>query len=220
MAPTAVYFDLDGTLVDTTYLHTYAWWRALDEAGATRPMAAIHPLIGMGSATLLHHLIGRDDEAISEAHGNHFADLHPLVRPLPGAATVLHRVAESGGISVVVTSAKKRDLGALLGALDCDALLADVIDGEEVGSSKPAPDPFVVALQRTHGDPARSLAVGDSVWDVRAAANVQMPCVGLQTGGIAAQDLEQAGALAVYRDCPELLGRWDSSPLAAMLSGA
>ena len=30
-----VFIDIDGTLVDTTYLHTYAWWRALDDAYPT-----------------------------------------------------------------------------------------------------------------------------------------------------------------------------------------
>lgn len=219
MTAPAVYFDLDGTLVDTTYLHTYAWWRALDESGETRPMSAIHPLIGMGSAELLCQLIGRDDESISAAHGKHFAGMHPFVRPLPGATVVLRRVVDAGGVAVVVTSAKKRDLDALLGPLDCDSLIADVVDGEDVQTSKPAPDPFVVALRRTGGDPARSLAVGDSVWDVRAAAKVGMACVGLQTGGIARHDLDQAGAAAVYRDCADLLRQWDSSPLAALLAG-
>lgn len=215
--PAAVYFDLDGTLVDTTYLHTYAWWRALDDAGEGRPMAAIHPLIGMGSAELLPQLIGRNDEAISTAHGNYFSELHPMVRPLPGAAALLQRVVEAGGMAVVVTSAKKKDLDALLGPLDCDHLIADVIDGDEVGSAKPAPDPFELALERTGGSPGRALAVGDSVWDVQAAARAGMACVGLQTGGIARDDLRRAGAAAVYHDCPHLLAQWESTPLAALL---
>lgn len=219
MARPAVYLDLDGTLVDTTYLHAYSWWRALDEAGETRPMAAIHPLIGMDGDELLPRLIGRKDEAISRARGSYFEELHPMVRPLPGAAALLQRVVRAGGLAVVVTSATKKDLDALLRPLDCDRLIADVIDGDDVASAKPAPDPFLLALERTDGDPARSLAVGDSVWDVEAAANAGMACVGLQTGGIARHDLEQAGAAAVYRDCPDLLAHWDSSPLAALLAG-
>lgn len=219
-ATPTVYLDLDGTLVDTTYLHTLAWWRALDDAGETRPMAAIHPFIGMGGSELLSQVLGREDEAISAAHGKYFEDLHPLVRPLPGATALLQRVAGAGGRTVVVTSAKKRDLDALLGALACDSLLADVVDGDEVGTSKPAPDPFMTALARSGGHPARSVAVGDSVWDVQAAAKVGMACIGLQTGGIASQDLERAGAAAVYRDCTELLRHWDSSPLAPLLPGA
>lgn len=219
MATAAVYFDLDGTLVDTTYFHTYAWWRALDDAGETRPMAAIHPLIGMGSAELLSHLIGRDDEAVVEAHERQFAALHPWVRPLPGAVELVQRVAGAGATAVVVTSAKTRDLDALLRPLGGGGLFADVIDGEAVAGAKPAPDPFLTALRRTGAVPDRALAVGDSVWDVRSATAAGMACVGLQSGGIARADLEQAGAVAVYRDCADVLAHWAGSPLATLLAG-
>ena len=92
----AVFLDLDGTLVDTTYLHTYAWWRALDDAGERIPMAAVHPLIGMGSRELLASLLGREDHSISESHGRYFARLHSLVRPLPGADDLIRRLHAVG----------------------------------------------------------------------------------------------------------------------------
>src|SRR5207302_284443 len=41
----AVLFDVDGTLTDTNYLHTLAWWRALRDAGHEIAMASVHPLI-------------------------------------------------------------------------------------------------------------------------------------------------------------------------------
>ena len=55
-----VLFDLDGTLVDTNYLHTLAWSRALDDAGEWAPMHAIHRLVGRGGDTLLPELLGHD----------------------------------------------------------------------------------------------------------------------------------------------------------------
>lgn len=44
----AVLFDVDGTLVDSAYLHTLAWWQALRQAGHDVPMASIHRCVGMG----------------------------------------------------------------------------------------------------------------------------------------------------------------------------
>lgn len=214
--PGTTFFDLDGTLVDTTYLHTLAWWKALDEAGHRIPMAAVHPLVGMGSDELLTAVLGRPDSGISEAHGRHFADMHELIRPLPGAKEVLGRFKNDGGRSVIVTSAKERDLEALLGALDASEFIDEVLHGEEVDQAKPSPDLFHEALRRTGAGPDDTLAVGDSVWDVKAAMRAGVRCVGVETGGNLRPQLEQAGAVAVYRDCEELIERWDSSPLGEL----
>ena len=87
----AVFFDLDGTLLDTSYLHTFAWWRALDDEYERVPMSRIHPLIGMGSHELLSSLLGSDRPSISRAHGRYFSGLHEFIRPLPGASELVER---------------------------------------------------------------------------------------------------------------------------------
>jgi len=215
-----VFFDLDGTLLDTTYLHTLAWWRALNDAGERQPMAAIHRLIGMGSSELLTTLLNHDDEEISQAQGKYFADLHPLIRPLPDAAKVVRRVVSDGGKVVVVTSAKERDLPALLGPLGCDDVIDEVVHGEEAERAKPAPDLFCLALERVGVEPQHVLALGDAVWDVKAAAKAGIACVAVETGGIERRLLEEAGALAVFATCTQLLEGWDAlSRLVAAAEG-
>src|SRR5690349_21307715 len=57
MTVTAALFDVDGTLVDTNYLHAVAWWEAFAYSGHDVPMAAIHHVIGMGSDQLLDALL-------------------------------------------------------------------------------------------------------------------------------------------------------------------
>jgi HAD superfamily hydrolase (TIGR01509 family) len=214
----AVFLDLDGTLVDTAYLHTYAWWRALDDAGERVPMAAVHPLIGMGSSELLSSLLGRDDHSISESHGRYFARLHALVRPLPGADDLICRLHASKVEVVVVTSAKERDLEPLLGALTARPQISVVVHGEEADRAKPAPDLYEIALDRVGRDRQACVALGDAVWDIEAAAKARISCVGLLTGGVDRHVLQQSGAVAVYRTCVELLANWDDSPLAALSS--
>lgn len=213
--PSTAFFDLDGTLVDTTYLHTLAWWRALDDAGERRPMAAVHPLIGMGSSEMLGELIGRDDPGISEAHGRYFSEMHPLIRALPRAAEVIRRTKDQGTRAVVVTSSKPRDLPALLGPLGCDDAIDEVIHGEETPRAKPAPDLFLQALERTGSDPTSTVSLGDAVWDISAAGRAGIPCVAVASGGTDPHRLCDGGAVAVYRDCEELLARWDDSLLAS-----
>ena len=57
MTPTAdaraALFDVDGTLVDTNYLHVVTWWEAFRQAGHAVAMPDIHHTIGMGSDHLL-----------------------------------------------------------------------------------------------------------------------------------------------------------------------
>jgi HAD superfamily hydrolase (TIGR01509 family) len=201
----AVCFDLDGTLVDTTYLHTIAWWRALDEAGEGRPMSHIHALIGMGGSELLGELLGRDDESISASHRSHFESMYPMIRALPGASDLLRAIAGQGMQVVIVTSARKRDLDALLGPLGCEDVIEEVVLGEEVDRAKPAPDGFSRALDCTGLPPETVIAVGDAEWDVKAARRAGIPCLGVESGGTDQRLLLDAGAVAVYADCARLL---------------
>ncbi len=217
--PVSVFCDIDGTLVDTTYMHTYAWWRALDDAYQQVPMARIHPFVGMGSSELLTSLLGGDDPAITRAHGRYFAAFHDFIRPLPGASEFIRRLAAEGARVVIVTSAKERDLPALLRPLACDDVIAGIVHGEMAGRSKPAPDLLSIALERSGSEPDRSLALGDAVWDVEAATKAGIACVAVESGGTAAARLKEAGALAIYPGCSEILESFATTPIAAVLGG-
>jgi HAD superfamily hydrolase (TIGR01509 family) len=207
-------FDLDGTLLDTNYLHTLAWWRALDDAGARRTMAEIHRLIGMGSDELLTTLLGHPARDVSASHGHYFKELHRFISPLPGASELVSEVKRHGGIAVVVTSAKKDDLPALFGALEVEECFDLVIGGEDADRAKPQPDLFATALDRIALPPTSALALGDAVWDVEAAGRAGVDCIAVGSGGFCENELVSAGALAVYESCADLLARWITSPLA------
>lgn len=215
----AVLFDLDGTLLDTNYLHTLAWWRALEDAGQRRPMAALHRLVGMGSQELLTEVLGHDDAAIADAHGRHYQRLKGELTTLPGARELVAEVAGRGATVVVATSAKSRDLDDLLRVLDVGDQLDHVLHAADVPSAKPAGDLFARALEAARCPPERALAVGDTVWDVEAAGRVGVGVVAVLTGGNCRDELLRAGARAVYRDAAELVAELDRSPLGVLLAG-
>jgi HAD superfamily hydrolase (TIGR01509 family) len=214
-APRAVLFDLDGTLLDTNYLHTLAWWRALSEAENAVPMSAIHRLIGMGSTEMVTELLGRPDDQVSRAHRDHFAKMHEFIRPLPGATELIRAVGESGALVVIVTSAEKDELNALLAPLDCDDAIDVLVHGDQ-GEAKPAPDLFQIALARAEIESSSALALGDSVWDVLAANRAGVRCIAVETGGIARSLLEDAGATAVYDSCREVLNSFASGHFGSL----
>jgi HAD superfamily hydrolase (TIGR01509 family) len=210
MSRAGILFDVDGTLVDTTYLHTVAWWEALRQHDEDVPMAEIHRAIGMGSDKILDHLLGPDrdnsqDEKLSTAHDILYGAWWERLRPLPGAADVLRACAERGLAVVLASSSKGGELTQLRRVIDADEVITAATSSADAEQSKPAPDILQAALDQSDVDAARSVFVGDSVWDVQAAAKLDIPCIGLACGGTSAAELSEAGAVATYKDPADLL---------------
>jgi HAD superfamily hydrolase (TIGR01509 family) len=209
-----VLFDVDGTLLDTTYLHVLAWWQAFHDSGhGAVPMERIHRAIGMPSESLVRHLLGRDDEDAVEAHSRRFEPMHDDAKPMPGAADLLRTCADRGLTVVLVTSGSADDLEWMLPAIGADDAVAGTTTADDVEAGKPEPDPLGTAI-RAHGlDPQRTVVVGDAVWDVEAARKADLPVVAVTCGGISAGELTDAGADAVYADPAQLLEHFEDSPL-------
>jgi HAD superfamily hydrolase (TIGR01509 family) len=199
----AALFDVDGTLVDTNYLHAVTWWQAFAQAGHDVPMTDIHHVIGMGSDQLLDALLpaSRDsaaDAGIRTAHTALYATYWSRLKPLPGA-TELVRACHRAGLKVVLaSSADAQEFAVLQAVLGADDAIDGATSAADVDSSKPAPDLVEVALSMARTRPEEAVFVGDTVWDVQACQRAGVPCIGLRSGGISAQELSDAGASAVF----------------------
>ena len=214
----AVLFDVDGTLLDTNYFHTVSWWQALREAGEDIAMARIHPLIGMGSDQLLTDLLGEEREGYSDLHAKYYKAFKNDLHAFPKAPDLLAEVAGRGAQVVLATSSKEEDLDKLLEALGAEeGVIAEIVHGDMVSSSKPAPDIFAVALEHLGLEPEQTMVVGDTRWDIEAAAKIGLDVITVLTGGWTRKDLTDAGAVAVYEDVAELLANLDDSSLARLL---
>jgi HAD superfamily hydrolase (TIGR01549 family) len=216
----AALLDVDGTLVDSNYVHTLAWFRSLNAHGHVVPMARIHRLVGMGADQLLEELLGEHDQAVEDGWQEEFARLRDEIPALPGAADLARALHERGVTVVLATSGKPDDVEALRKTLGADRWVDGVVNSSEVESSKPAPDIFARALEVAGSRAGDAIVVGDTVWDVQAASACDLPCVAVTCGGISRSELEEAGAVAVYRDPEELVAQLDQSPLARLYDGS
>jgi HAD superfamily hydrolase (TIGR01509 family) len=211
MSP-AVLFDIDGTLVDSNYLHVHAWQRAFTEVGLQVESWRIHRCIGMDGSSLVDELGSGavdDPERLKDLHSRYYVQTVDLLRPLPGARSLLESVAEMGLQVILATSAPEDELSILREVLGRDDIVSAVTSSGDVDMAKPDPDIVRVALDRAGVGPDRAVFVGDSVWDVEAAARAGVECLCLRSGGISKAELEQAGATAVFgdpRDLAEHLG--------------
>jgi HAD superfamily hydrolase (TIGR01509 family) len=215
----SILVDVDGTLVDTNYFHAVAWWRAFQDIGEDVAMSRIHPLIGMGSDQLVHRLIGRESEEASDAHSRHYELFKKEIKAFPRAAELLTELARRGARVVLATSSDEEDLERLREAIGAEHAIEDAVSKGDVEHSKPSPDIFEAALKKFDLESGRTLVVGDTPWDVEAAGKLGLKVVCVLTGGSTREQLEEAGAIAVYEDVAELLAHLDESPLGKLLDG-
>ena len=214
-APAAI-LDIDGTLVDSNYHHTLAWYRALRQHGQVLPVWRIHRAIGMGGDQLVRGLCGdavEDElgEDIRAAEKALYMAVIGEVAPLEGARALMEDLKRLDRRVVLASSAKPDEVEHYLDLLDARGLADAWTSAGDVEKTKPEPDLVESALAKIGGGAA--VMVGDSTWDCEAAGNAGVTTIAVLTGGFSEQELTDAGAVAVYRSIEELRRRLSDSPL-------
>jgi HAD superfamily hydrolase (TIGR01549 family) len=204
----AVLFDVDGTLVDSNYLHGDAWDRAFRELDVAVDSWAIHRRLGMDSELMLAELLGanadRFGEAAAAAHARYYRETAHRLRAFAGVTAVLQQLEQRGVTTVLATSAPSDELELLLGALGIDATTLISTSADDVDVAKPNPGVIEVALDRAGVIAIDAVFVGDSVWDMIAAQKAGVTPVGVRTGGVGADELRSAGAVLVVDSVAQL----------------
>ncbi|HEX7840465.1 MAG TPA: HAD family hydrolase [Kofleriaceae bacterium] len=209
--------DLDGTLVDSVYQHVLAWQEALDTMGIELSVWRIHRKIGMSGGLFTNQLLHETDVEISEENVERLRQLHAQiyrrngsrVRPLPGAHALLAWLSSCNVKWAIATSGRMETAAVNLRALGVAPDVSIVVTRDDVKYAKPDPDLFLAAAERLGVPIETAVIVGDSVWDMLAAARCRALGVGLLSGGYGPEELRQAGAIRVYEDPQDLLQHID-----------
>lgn len=214
-----VILDIDGTLVNSNDAHAHAWLDAMREYGHTPPFEKVRPLIGMGGDKVLPDVLGieKDSEEgkkISEARKRIFKERYlPKVQAFPRAYDLLKHMHDRGLTLVIATSSTPEEMQSMLNLIgpDVQDLLAHETSEKDASKSKPDPDVVHAALQKVHSQPSEAMMLGDTPYDIEAAAKQQVQTIAFRCGGWPDSDLQQA--VAVYNDPADLLNNYDTSPL-------
>jgi len=213
-----VLLDIDGTLIDSNDAHARAWVDSLRDHGYVIPFEEVRPLIGMGGDKMLPILTGLDPDSgeakrMTETRSQLFLKRElPTLRPTKGARALLEHLTSIGLELVVATSSQPNEVQALLeqaGVADLIQLASSAGDSER---SKPDPDIVKAALRMSGSLAAQSVMVGDTPYDIEAAARAKVPSIALRCGGWWG-DAALSGATAIYDDPAELLVRFEESPM-------
>jgi HAD superfamily hydrolase (TIGR01509 family) len=200
--------DIDGTLMDTNYLHVEAWAGAFEAVGRLIPRAEIHKQIGKSGDKMIAEFVADEAKAkrADALHTEAYKKLQERGHPLPGARELIATLSHKGLQLWFATSAKPEELKHHLSALDAEGKISGVISSGDVEEGKPEPDIFALALKKSGVSREESIVLGDTIWDVEAAnrCGLRTACV-LTGGAFCRKELEDAGAVVVYRNCAEAL---------------
>lgn len=213
--PSAVLFDLDGTLVDTVPTRIAAWRQALAEHGVAADGDLLASMIGIDGRQLAREVaeasgvpmrIERAAE-VDARHGEIYQVLNTDPTPLPGVAELVFALEEMGVPWAIATSSG--NAGQVTASVAALRLAEEptIVDGSHVEHAKPEPDLFLEAAKRLRvEEPSRCWCVGDATWDMAAAVAAGMVPVGITAGSaVDARALRMAGAVVVVPTLADLL---------------
>ncbi len=222
---TTVLLDIDGTLVDSNDAHAAAWQQAFAASGRDVTFDRIRPLLGMGGDMLLPAI----DPALSSTDGpgktisakrkeiflNDFAS---KLRATPGARDLLAAFRQRNITCQLATSASQEELTRLVQIAGIEDLIDGATTSEDAPRSKPDPGIVRAALDRVDIPAAAAVMLGDTRFDIEAAAKAEVPTIALRTGG--ASDADLAGACAIFDDPADLLAALSTLTLDSIVAGA
>jgi HAD superfamily hydrolase (TIGR01549 family) len=169
-----VLLDVDGTLVDSNYQHAIAWHRAFHEHGYRAAIWEIHRHVGMGGDQFVGALLGEeaenaDGDELRDAHSEAYSKLIGEVEAIEGASELIGELAAAGATVVISSSGEQDEIDHYVELLGVGEKITGATTSADAERSKPDPELVRVALDR-YGSGGPALMIGDSTWDVKAAA--------------------------------------------------
>ena len=200
-----IVFDIDGTLVDSTYHHALAWQRAFNDSDVALPFWKIHRTIGMGGDKLVAHVAGdeveeRIGDTLRDVWREEYIKIKPEVHALPGATVLVKKLAADGYLVALASSGDPEFADEALDDLDIRDEVRTLKTSADADDSKPEPDIVDVTLEEV--GTRRAVLIGDTPYDVASAERAGLKCIGLRSGGYSESELVEAGAVLVV-DAPE-----------------
>jgi HAD superfamily hydrolase (TIGR01509 family) len=220
MQTKALLSDIDGTLVDSNWLHAAAWQDAFAAMDLPLELEEIRRQIGKGGDQLVPVFVPWwKRPAVQqplEAYRKFIfqTDYLSKVKPIPYVRDLLLEVKRRNIRIALASSASKQDLEICKKIANLEDLVEVSTSADDADRSKPHPDIFTATLDKLGLNAKDALALGDTPYDAEAAGKAGVFTIGVTTGGWTERELLAAGCIEVYKDAADLLARLDQSALA------
>ena len=177
----AVFFDLDGTLVDSERLSVQSGTAAFAAQGHEGVEDLLHSLVGVDQITsagmILSRFPGLDLDRLNTTWQTAFLAAQAVDLLLkPGASDIVHGLRDRHRLALV-TSSRRDPAEARLVQAGLRPAFHAVITRDDVAAPKPHPEPYLLAASRLGVDPARCLVFEDSEPGAEAAFSAGMTVI-------------------------------------------
>lgn len=214
----ALIFDVDGTLAETEELHRRAFNEAFAAAGLTWAWSQddyrrlLKTTGGKERIQRYTAEIGATGIDVAALHGAKTARYTALmaaggVALRPGIARLINEARVAGCRLAIATTTSRPNVDALIAAtlgVPSEAIFEVIAAGDEVAAKKPAPDVYLLALERLNQPAAACMALEDSQNGLRAARAAGLAC--LVSPSVYTDGESFDGAVAVLDDFDHLDG--------------
>jgi len=193
-----ILFDLDGTLIDSLPIIRQTFEHVFREMNLPWDAEQIMETVGLPLIEVCRRFGGERQQEMFDRYLRQQETLHDLLRGFPGAVECLAEL-KAKGLSLGVVTAKRRQL-ALQGLrlTGMAEFFSIVVAMEDTSKHKPDPEPVFKAMEGLGADPALTVFIGDSPFDIAAGKNAGVKTIGV-TWGMATKErllAHQPGFLA------------------------
>jgi HAD superfamily hydrolase (TIGR01509 family) len=215
----ALLCDIDGTLVQSNWLHAEAWRDAFAAMDMELGVEDIRRQIGKGGDELIPVFVpwwkrAQVEESLKAYRKFIFQhDYMQRVQPLPQARDFLLRCKQAGIAVALSSSADRDDLEFYKRLLGIEEIVDENTSASDADRSKPHPDIFSATLHKLKLPARECIALGDTPYDAEAAGLAGLRTIGVMTGGWSKEELLDAGCVEAYESVAELLQRFEESAL-------
>jgi HAD superfamily hydrolase (TIGR01509 family) len=167
MLPKAVYWDMDGTLIDSEPLHEKSLIHALKRVGIEPPHDLHERVLGVAAYPVYEML--RDDFGLDLPFDRwivlkytHYLDNAPNLKARPGAVEIFNDLRIRGVVQGVVSNSDRLVVDANMRAIGIHEAGMRTVSRNDVRDGKPFPEPYLRAAWLTQIDPAETFVMEDS----------------------------------------------------------
>ena len=177
---------MDGTLIETTEADFLAWKRVFADYHKQLAFEEYFPLIGMKSSMVVKSRLSLDEDETKKALSQKMKYFSEIVtergiQVVPHAIKFLKQLKAEHLKIALATSSRQEKLKLVLQLTDLAPYFDEIITGDLVQKSKPAPDIFLKAAEKLKLKPEECVVIEDAVSGVKAAKNAGMKCVAITT---------------------------------------